>query len=98
MVRGSTPTFTCDLGTDSALFPSISATFVQEDTLTLLLPHDRMTLDGESVSFSLSEEETLAFAPGTAELQLRVATEDGTILLSDIRRVAVRRRLPEDSL
>ena len=51
----------------------------------------------EDVSFKLEEWETLDFAPGViADLQLTLSTKDGDVYVSDIKKVAVRKKYPED--
>lgn len=98
MIRGSTPTFTCSLPADASLFTEIGVTFVQDGQELVSLTRDDLTASGTSITFTLGEEQTLAFAAGvSAELQLRLVTAEGDIFLSLPKRLAVRRRLPEDA-
>ena len=100
MIRGSTPTFTLSLPTDPSVFVSAEATFVQDGRCLLVKTTGEMAGNAadRTLSFALSESETLLFAAGSvAELQLRLVTEDGQILLSYPKRLAVGRRLPEDA-
>lgn len=98
MIRGSTPTFTCVFPTDASYFTDIKAIFTQAVGINTEIPFSRMTVSCEEVSFTLTEEESSLFVPGVIELQLRAVAPDGTVLMSDIRRVTVRRMLPQDAL
>ena len=99
MIRGSTPTFTCSLPADASLFVEIEVIFVQDGKeMIRLTKKDLTAAEGRGITFSLGEEQTLAFAAGvTAELQLRLVTSEGEIFLSLPKRLAVRRRISEDA-
>ena len=99
MIRGSTSTFTLSLPSDASLFTEAEATFTQEGKCLLVKTTSDMTWRGDrTLSFALSESESLLFAADSiAELQLRLVTHDGKILLSHPKRLAIGRRLPEDA-
>jgi hypothetical protein len=97
MVKGSTPTFKLKLPVHSDIINTIEVIFVQENHSSLTVEGDRMTFDGYFVSFKLEDWETLEFAPGViADLQLTLSTKDGDVYVSDIKKVAVRKKYPED--
>ncbi len=97
MVKGSTPTFTIKLPVHTDIINYIQVVFVQENTCSLIVDTDRMVLDGYFASFTLEEWETLEFAPGViADLQFSLSTKDGKVYVSDIRKVAVQKKYPED--
>ncbi len=97
MVKGSTPTFTLKLPVHTDMLSAIQVIFVQGNTCSLTIDSDRMTFDGHFVTFTLEEWETLEFAPGViADLQLSLTTNEGKIYVSDIKRVAVKKKYPED--
>ncbi len=97
MVKGSTPTFTLKLPVHTDVISYIEAILVQENECSLTIDSERMTFDGYYVSFTLEDWETLEFAPGViAELQFSFGTSDGSVYVSDIRKVAVKKKYPED--
>ncbi len=97
MVKGTTPTFCFALPFNTSSISYIQAVFVQNNDCILTVEDDRMTFDGYNVKFTLEEWETLSFAPNEpAEIQLSVSTYDGQVLVSDIRKTAVRKKYPED--
>jgi hypothetical protein len=97
MVKGSTPTFTLKLPVHSDIITDIQVIFVQENIFSLTVEADRITLDGYFASFTLEDWETLEFAPGViADLQFSLTTDEGKIFVSDIKKVAVKKKYPED--
>lgn len=99
MRRGSTPTFLFSLPAEASRFSVIEIVFVQNGETILTVERDALTLDGNKVSFVMSEEDSMAFAPSiNAEIQIRLVTEEGTILISEIRSFPVRPKYPEDAI
>ena len=97
MVKGSTPTFKLKLPVHTDIISTIQVIFVQENYSSLTVESDRMTFDGYYVTFKLEDWETLEFVPGViADLQLSLSTIDGDVYVSDIKKVAVRKKYPED--
>ena len=97
MVKGSTPTFRLKLPVHTDIITDIQAIFVQENESSLTIENDRMTFDGFYASFTLEDWETLEFVPGIiADLQVTLMTSDGKTYVSDIKKVAVRKKYPED--
>ena len=96
MRRGTTPTITLTLDCD--LTGHTVYVTLQDGGEQLTLGNDRLTLDVAdgvtTISFTLSQEETLAMPESTAEVQVR-AIKDGVAVASTIGRVAVSRILLE---
>lgn len=97
MVKGSTPTFTLKLPVHSDMITSLEAILIQEDVWSIVIEHERFTFDGYYASFTLEEWETMEFDPGVLELQITFRTEDTNVYVSDIRKVALKKKYPEDS-
>lgn len=97
MVRGSTPTFTFKLPMAVSSLKSLDVVFVQNGASVLSFGLERMVFEDNCVSFTLEQEETLLFSAGSsAEVQLKAVTENGEVLMSDIRKTHVRKKYPED--
>ena len=102
MRRGTTPAILLTVDTDLTGF-SVYVTIrsYTENIPEILKCHparqttienDRLTVDVDdgisTIAFSLTQEETLAFAPGKAEIQVR-AIKDGTASATEIAKVNV---------
>lgn len=99
MRRGSTPTFVFSLPADAACFTEIEILFMQDTREVLRVSRPSLTLKGKEVSFVMTEEQSLAFAPSRiAEIQIRLATPDGMVLISEIRTLPIRKKYPEDAI
>ncbi len=99
MVKGTTPTiiFRLPVARDSITFAE--AFILQSGNDMICIEEERMTFDDTTVSFKLEDWETMSFVPGiNAEVQLTVATSDGSILVSDIKKIPVRKKYPEDAV
>ena len=97
MVKGSTPTFTLKLPVHTDMITSLEAIIVQEDIASLVIDHERFTFNGYYASFTLEDWESMDFTPGiVAELQMTFRTADGKVYVSDIRKVAIKKKYPED--
>jgi hypothetical protein len=79
------------------MIAGISVSMVQDGKELLTVGQGDITLGERTATFSLSVEQTLLFKPGIAELQLTVYDVLGEVLVSDVRSVAVRKKLPEDA-
>ncbi len=98
MIRGSTPTFCFVLPMTASHFSTIDVIFVQNGSEILSIGKDAMTLNGNELSFRINESDSLRFAASSdAACQIRLTTEDGTVLLSEIRRIPIRKKFPEDA-
>ncbi len=97
MVKGSTPTFTLKLPIHTSAINFIQVMLVQENGHSLTVEGDRMTYNGYYASFTLEDWETLEFIPGiVADLQFTLGATDGNVYVSDIRKIAVKKKYPED--
>ncbi|MBE6582185.1 MAG: hypothetical protein E7648_02850 [Ruminococcaceae bacterium] len=97
MVKGSTPTFTLKLPVHTDMITSLEAIIMQEDVWSLIIEHERFTFDGYYATFTLEDWETMEFEPGIVELQITFRTDDAKVYVSDIRRIAMRKKYPEDA-
>ncbi|MBQ7125112.1 MAG: hypothetical protein IJO00_01980 [Clostridia bacterium] len=98
MTRGSTPTFSFILPAHTSLFNEIEIFFVQNDSTVLTVTKNELDLKDYEVSFFMTEENSLKFeASVPAEIQIRLVTNDGVILVSEIRRIAIRKKYPVDA-
>ena len=97
MRRGSTPTFRFRLPAKASAFSAITVYFVQNGQEILQVEKSRLTAEDDEVFFTMTEEESLSFAPSLpAELQLRLADEEGAVWVSEVRPFAIRKKYPED--
>ncbi len=97
MRRGSTPTFCFRLPEKASFFSEIDIIFVQNGKEILQVDKSRLTEEDQEVSFTMTVEESLSFAPSlTAELQLRLVDTEGNVWISEIRTFTVRKKYPED--
>ncbi len=95
MRRGSTPTFCFTLPKEAESFSDIRITFVQNGTSILTAEKNELELRGKDALYLMSEENSLKFSDGqNAELQIRLVSSDGTVLLSEIKQFAVRKKHP----
>lgn len=94
MIRGSTPSFSFVLPSDASCYSTIDIHFVQNGNTVLSVSKESLTLNGNEVSFTMSEADSLKFSDSVpAEIQLRLVSADGTVLVSEIRKIAVRKNL-----
>lgn len=98
MRRGSTPTFEIKMPTFASSFSDITVSMIQDGRLVLTVPFSSLTLKDKSILFTLSEEQTFLFNEGTnAEIQARATDNFGKILISDIKKIPIRKKYPEDT-
>lgn len=81
MTQGTTPTLTVHLtepAPDLTAQKRVSLTLAQGDqALTVKSPDPRLEVAERSVRLTLTQEETLRFAPGAVQLQLRWLEHSG---------------------
>ena len=81
MTQGTTPTLTVrltDPAPDLRIQKQVSLTLAQGGlTLTVKPPDPRLEVAEKSVRLTLTQEETLRFAPGAVQLQLRWLDHSG---------------------
>ena len=99
MIRGTTPTHIFEIPIDSSLLKQVQITYAQGNTNLLVKTIEDCVLDGNSISVTLSQEETLKFShKKDVEVQIRVLTKDGTAMATTVRSVDVGRVLNEEVL
>ena len=84
MWQGTTPTI--EIKTDINLTPMAQVQLTIEDRKgnRLTINQEELTISEDTVTFQLSQKESLSLSPGRVRLQLRVKTTDGDVLASNI--------------
>lgn len=94
MRQGTTPTHTFQLPFEVQNADKLLITYAQRDEVVLQKNREDCTVDGKTVKTSLTQEETFQFDPkGSVQIQLRILTQAGDALVSDIMTVSVQRCL-----
>ena len=89
MIRGTTPTLEFGFPFDIGLIEKVSIVLCQYGTVIVEKTLDDCIVDadGQTLTVKLSQEETLKLKGRVkTEIQVRVKTNDGTALVSDIFR------------
>lgn len=99
MRRGTTPTITCTLSTDIDLTESdlIRMIIRQGGNVKLIKEADDVTIQDKTITVRLSQEETFAFYPGTADIQVRIKASDA-VYATGIKSIRVDTSLDEEVL
>lgn len=85
MIIGTTPTHYFDIGFDTEIVKKLRLTYAQDDFEIVEKDETQCTYDGTVISTELSQEDTLAFEVGKdIEIQLRILTEQGAVITSNI--------------
>ena len=84
MRRGTTPTLTFTLPIDASKISCLFVTFCQRGKIILEKNIDDCELDKEILKVTLSQKETLSFEVGRIDIQIKLKTEDGSVMASDI--------------
>ena len=84
MIRGTTPTFEFTLPFEVDALAKCYISFSQFGRVVLEKNIDEVTTNGKKISFKLTQEETLRFAPDFIQIQIRCVTMDGEALASNI--------------
>ena len=96
MRRGSTPTHVFNVSVDPSVIGKVRILYAQGGKLVLKKEHADCVIDGQKILVKLTQEDTLAFKDGTAEIQIRINTPDGNSVSSDICLVDVDRLLENE--
>lgn len=102
MIRGTTPTYTFALSIDSASIRAIWITFKQtikldEDKVLTKTMDDGISYNGNTVSLTLTQEETLGFVENIPiEIQGKVFTTDEKVMATSIKKDNCERILCEE--
>lgn len=99
MRLGSTPKHEFMLPFNMSLVKEFKVTYKQNGKIILEKYLDDFAVDGNTLSATLTQEETFLFAEGVnVELQARVLTMGGDALSSDIRIITAERCLDSEVL
>lgn len=97
MRRGTTPTLTLTVNDmDLTAIRSLYVTITQfSNIITKTSDDDSLKVEEHTVSVWLSQEETLSFKTGYAEIQIRGVAENGEAFATDIAKIPVKTVLLE---
>lgn len=84
MRRGTTPTHIFNVDIDLTDAAVIYITYRQKGKNLLEITGDDLTVDPEKITAKLTQEQTLAFEPGTVDIQIRARFEDGSAIASNV--------------
>ena len=99
MVQATTPTFTFTF--PSTIDPSTFQKTVfslEQEGLEFEKTGEDLTIEGQTISVSLTQKETLSLKVGKAEVQLNWLYPDGTRACSDINEIAITKNLLQEIL
>ena len=87
MYRATTPTHIFTLPFETSLLKTFQITYKQFDTIILQKTKEDCTLTDKAIKLELTQEETLLFKPtALVYIQLRVVTNEGRVLASEIEK------------
>lgn len=92
MIRGTTPTLQFTISGDVAVsnIQEMWLTFAQFGEIIINKSRNEMEIDGNVVTVTLSQEETLKLKSGKQiNMQLRILLTDGTALASGVKRFTI---------
>ena len=99
MIRGTTPKHTFVLPFNTDTIAKARVVYSQTGRPVLIKEHEDLVLEGNTVEVHLTQQETLDFFCGKDVLvQVRVLTQTGEAMASDIQRVDVGRCLDDEVL
>lgn len=99
MYRATTPTHIFDIGTEASALSKILITYKQNGSVILEKDKDAVECDGNLVKVKLTQEETNLFQCNkNADVQIRIKTEDGTVMASSVMNIYVNEILNEEVL
>lgn len=90
MFRGTTPTHTWNLPFDSSLLKEVSITYMQNDENVIKKTEDDCTMEGNRISITLSQEDTLKLEPKVrTTVQLKVMTINDSVMATKPKSISV---------
>lgn len=100
MYKGTTPTIVCDINIDTTQISALYATFVQKEQVMFEKNlTDGVTVSGDKVNVTLSQEDTNKLTPGiTLEMQLKFKLKDGTVHATNIATFTVHKTFKEGAI
>ena len=97
MIRGTTPTHVYTLPFDCSVITALRINYAQHDERLFCKDKDDCVCDGNEVKCTLTQEDTLKFQCGEyAQVQIKVLTNGGEVLVSEIIKVLVEKCIDED--
>lgn len=99
MIRSTTPKQAFEIANvDVSTLKELQVTYSQDNIPLVVKLKDDVTIEDNVISFTLTQDETLAFEDKPVEIQMKVLTEDDEVLASRIFRVPVLKVLNEEKL
>ena len=98
MRRATTPTHSFVIDIDPNAIAQVLITYEQHRKVVLEKRKSDLTLSGNTWSFTLTQEEANMFLSGNVSVQVRVTTNGGQALASDIFDLDVHRVLNDEVL
>lgn len=99
MFKGTTPTHTFNIPIDSSLVKTAKITYTQRDKEVLVKRTEDCTFEGKKIVTKLCQEDTFKFEHNTiVTIQLRVLTNSGDVLASDLIMTSVGKCLDNEVL
>ena len=89
MIRGTTPTHIFKLPIDTSEICKVRITYRQSGKTVLEKTEQDITMDGDTISYQLTQEESLTFGTANAELQVKVLTSSGNVMASNIIKLSI---------
>lgn len=97
IIRGTTPTHTFTLPVECGAFTEVRVLYSQNNELVIKKETEDVTCEGNRISCTLTQEDTLALNDRQhCDIQVRALSENGTALASRIIRVPVGRCLDDE--
>lgn len=88
MIQGTTPTHQFNIPLDASIIQRIRITYAQSGNVLLVKEDADCRVEGNAVEVKLTQEETLLFDEfSSVQIQVRVLTQGGDALASDLIRV-----------
>jgi hypothetical protein len=99
MIKGTTPTHTFEIDTDTSLIKTIKITYSQNDKEILVKRTEHCTIGDGIISTRLSQEDTFFFDDGSlVTIQIRILTTGGDALGTEPILMSVRECLDDEVL
>lgn len=95
--RGSTPTNIFNLNIDLT-DARVYVTYMQKGKVIVEKSNENLDITSDSLVVSLTQEDTLKFAPGDVEVQIRYVKADGSADASNIMTISATRILKDGQI
>lgn len=99
MIRGTTPTHIFNLPIETGTLKAVRITYEQFSRAVLEKTEGDVTMDGKTIRFKLTQEETLRFRKDVSvSFQIKVLTTDNVVLATPVETLSVKDILNEEVL